>query len=131
MVISGILTYLSFEVSTKSRTIVEVPTQFPKMTICNDMPFQTEYAVDFLTQIIKEKHLPNIFDQNVMSQLNFSEKTRWIDFVYYHGLIQMNSLNDSMKKKLGHSLDNILISCMFNMEKCSKNDFEWNFHRLV
>jgi len=95
------------------------------------MPFQTEYAVDFLTQIIKEKHLPNIFDQNVMSQLNFSEKTRWIDFVYYHGLIQMNSLNDSMKKKLGHSLDNILISCMFNMEKCSKNDFEWNFHRLV
>ena len=94
------------------------------------MPFQTEYAVEFLTKIVIEKNVSNIFDPKVIKCLNFSEKSRLIDFVYNQGLVEMNAIkNDSVKKKLGHSLDEILISCMFNQEKCSKNDFEWSFHR--
>ena len=95
------------------------------------MPFQTEYAVEFLTNVIKEKNVSNIFDSNVMSQLNFSEKSHLIDFVYNQGLVEMNSLNESMKKMLGHDLEDILIYCMFNQEKCYANDFEWSFHRLL
>ena len=93
------------------------------------MPFQTEYAVEFLTHLIKEKKVSNILESNAVSQLNFSEKSHLIDFVYNQGLVEMNSLNDSMKKKLGHGLEDLLIDCMFNQEKCTVNDFEWSFHR--
>jgi hypothetical protein len=107
----------------------EIPIQFPQISICNNMPFQTEYAVEFLRKIIKEKNVLDIFDSNVMKNLTLSEKTKLIDFVYNQGLYKMNSFQDEEKKKLGHTLDFILISCMFNQEKCSVNDFEWSFHR--
>ncbi len=94
------------------------------------MPFQTEYAVEFLKKIIKDKNISNIFNPNVMSGLNFSEKSRLIDFVYNQGLVEMNSIEDeSSKKKLSHNINDIFISCMFNQEQCFIDDFEWSFHR--
>ena len=95
------------------------------------MPFQTEYAVEFLRKIIKEKNGPDIFDSNAMKNLTLSEKTKLIDFVYNQGLFKMNSkaFKDEERKKLGHTLDDILTSCMYNQAKCSVNDFDWSFHR--
>jgi len=95
------------------------------------MPFQTEYAVEFLRKIIKENKVLDIFDSNAMRNLSSDERTKLIDFVYNQGLFKMNGkkFEDEEKKKLGHSLDDILISCMFNQAKCSVNDFEWSFHR--
>ena len=131
LVISSVFTYLEYEVSTKFRTIYEIPTQFPRIAICNNMPFQTEYAVEFLKKIVKEKNVSNIFDPNEMSRLNFSEKSRLIDFVYNQGLVEMNSIKgESTKKKLGHNINDIFISCMFNQEQCFIDDFEWSFQRL-
>ena len=46
-----ILSYLSFEVSTTTRTLYETPALFPKVTICNVNPFTTEYALEFLKEI--------------------------------------------------------------------------------
>ena len=95
------------------------------------MPFQTEYAVEFLRQIIKENNVLDIFDENAMKNLSSNEKTKLFDFVYNQGLFKMNSkaFKDEERKKLGHSLDDLLISCMFNQATCSVNDFEWSFHR--
>ena len=95
------------------------------------MPFQTEYAVEFLRKIIKENNVLDIFDSNIMKNLTLSEKTKLVDFVYNQGLYKMNGkkVEDEEKKKLGHALDDILISCMFNQAQCSVKDFEWSFHR--
>jgi hypothetical protein len=49
LVIKSIMSYLSYEVSTISRTIYETPTLFPKVTFCNVNWFTTEYAYN-LTQ---------------------------------------------------------------------------------
>jgi hypothetical protein len=43
LVISSILTYLSYDVSTTFRTMYEIP-----ITISTYMPIQTEYSVEFL-----------------------------------------------------------------------------------
>ena len=48
LVIESIMNYLAYDVTTKSRTIYETPTLFPKVTICNLNMYQTEYAYDFL-----------------------------------------------------------------------------------
>ena len=44
LVIETIMSYLSFGVTTTSRTIHETPTLFPKVTFCNFNMFQSEYA---------------------------------------------------------------------------------------
>ena len=38
-----------------------------------------------------------------------------------------NSLPDSLKKKLGHNLDDILVECWFNARPCDMDDFVWSF----
>ena len=110
------MTYLSFDVSTTFRTMYETPIQFPQISFCNNMPFQTEYAVEFLRKIIKENNVLDIFDSNAIMNLTLSEKTKLIDFVYNQGLYKMNSkaFKDEERKKLGHTLDDILTSCMYN-----------------
>jgi hypothetical protein len=50
LVIQSILVYLSYNVSTTSRTIYETQTLFPKVTFCNYNSFTTEYAYN-LTQM--------------------------------------------------------------------------------
>ena len=40
---------------------------------------------------------------------------------------KVNNLPDESKKKLVHSLDDILITCNFNYEQCTSADFVWKF----
>ena len=49
LVIQSIMTYLTYGVSTSSRTVYETPSLFPKVTFCNVNPFATKYAFN-LTQ---------------------------------------------------------------------------------
>jgi hypothetical protein len=48
LVIESIMNYLAFDVTTKSRTIYETPTLFPKVAFCNRNMYQTKYAYDLL-----------------------------------------------------------------------------------
>ena len=50
LVIQSFFAYFSYGVTTKSRTIYETPTLFPKVTFCNANRFTTKYAYN-LTQI--------------------------------------------------------------------------------
>ncbi len=37
------------------------------------------------------------------------------------------NLNETAKKKLSHSLEDMLANCSFNDQQCSANDFTWYF----
>ena len=54
MLTNLILSYLAFEVLTTARTLTEIKSIFPKVSICNVNPFQTEYALELLKQTNKE-----------------------------------------------------------------------------
>ena len=97
LVVQSIFEYLSFGVSTTSRTIYETPTLFPKVTFCNFNSLTTQYAYN-LTQTIGQ----------------------------YDNLIGAN-LPDDEKKKLGHDLSDILIDCQFDLSECNLNDFKWSY----
>jgi hypothetical protein len=47
---SSLLTYASYCVSTRSRSIYETPTLFPQVTFCNYNSFATKYAYDLRLQ---------------------------------------------------------------------------------
>ena len=48
LIAKSIIEYLSFEVKTKTRTIFETPTLFPKVTLCNLNGVTTEYSYNWL-----------------------------------------------------------------------------------
>ena len=48
MVIKSILLYLSFQVTTTTRKYFEIPITFPKVIICNQNMFTTQFALDFI-----------------------------------------------------------------------------------
>jgi hypothetical protein len=134
MVINSILTYLSYNVVTTSRTIYETPTEFPAITFCNSYMFTTEYAFKFI-QRINEELSPNIsiFNEAQFQSLNFAEKKYLINMIFNAALEKVNAKNfpDIERKKMGHEIKDIVILCAFNTVKCDLNqDFTWFFDKI-
>ena len=132
LILASLFSYLQYGVFTTSRTIVETPTTFPKITICNYNQFATKYAFEFLNDI-NQKYYPqtNIFDSNQMANYTALEKRSLISKVYKHATAQVlsNNFTDEDRKKLGHNLEDILFSCLFNNQPCSTDDFLWKYDR--
>ena len=129
LVIGSFVTYFQYDVTTNKRTIYEIPAPFPKIKICTFTPFQTEYAVHFLKEI-NEEISPNVsvFDEKQMKNINYREKTQLIDRIFNIGITRMNTfLTHEQKRNLSHQFDDILVSCRFNLMKCSSYDFSWYF----
>ena len=67
--------FFMYEVTTTSRQILETPTLFPKITICNRNRFQTRKALDFLVEINKIINANvNFFDVKQIASYNYSFK---------------------------------------------------------
>jgi len=73
----------------------------------------------------------DIFNATQMNELKSVEKLEFINTVYNAAVSRMLSENvtDDERKQLGHSLDDILFSCLFNNQPCGPNDFVWHFDR--
>ena len=131
LVISAFLSFFSYEVSSMSRTHFELPAVFPKITFCNNNPFQSEYALEFLLNIIDEHHLDNIFDANQVSDMNATAKAELAENIFEYAIIKMNSHNETVKRRLSHDLEDVLLSCMFNQDECNASNFTWQFDKLL
>jgi hypothetical protein len=130
MVIQTILDYFSYEVTTTSRVIYETPSYFPKVTLCNQNMFTTEYAYEFAKSINSSWNIYT--NKDSLNNMSFTEQfdTR----VYFYNLALGNAFNpnfsDVNRRKLGHNFDEILLSCYFNNQMCNASDFTWKFDPL-
>jgi hypothetical protein len=46
------------------------------------------------------------------------------------GIVNNKHYSDENKKRIAHNLEDILIDCKFNYQKCSASDFVWHFDPL-
>ena len=83
LLVQTLLTYLSFQVFTTTTTVHETPAVFPKITICNSAFATTEYALNLIKDINKEKS-PNIsiFDESQLKNLNWTDQQNLIWEIY-------------------------------------------------
>jgi hypothetical protein len=133
LVAQTFITYLSYPVYTTTTIVHEVPTKFPKVTICNTAIAITEYAYELIKQINQE-YLPNlnIFDQHSMSKLYYKDAfdKYWKISSIFLARINSDSFSDVERQKLSHSLNDILIYCTFNGQPCTPSDFIWKWDPL-
>ena len=131
-VIESFLSYFSYEVTTTSRTLSETPAPFPKVTICNYNPFTTAESIEFL-RMINQITRPDIdmFNQTQLNRLNYAEKTDLFTSIYNAATSYTlrQNFSDVDKQKLGQRLEDILISCSFNGDECTPDDFVWMYNR--
>jgi len=125
------VSYFSYGVSDTSRTLYETPALFPKVTICNANPFTTRYALEFLRTVNQEyEQSVDIFNEDQMSKLNLSRRVYLNDLIYKQAIGEMNRLNNTEKRKLSHTLDDMMPSCTFNIRNCTTSDFKWYFDQF-
>ena len=128
--ITLVLTFLEYGVTTTVRTVYETPTTFPKITVCNVNQFSTRYAFE-LVQNISQQNQMNVL--NNLDIKNLSRYNKSIIMSTFTNIVfgTINSLSDSDKKRLGHSLNDILLSCSFNYDACKADDFSWMISTLI
>ena len=132
LVVQSFLAYFAYEVATTTRTLSETPAPFPKVTICNYNPFTSMASVEFLREInLQTQPDIDMFNETQLNMFGYSEKTDFLNGIYSSALSYLlsNNVSDWTKKSLGHSLDDILISCLFNGYECTADDFVWKYDR--
>ena len=117
LVAQTVITYLSYPVYTTTTIVHEVPTPFPKVTICNSVLATTEYAYEMINKINEEVSPGiSIFDQRQMRILSWIDSTNIFRKVVALFRTRINSITFSEveRKKLVHSLEDVLLNCQFN-----------------
>jgi hypothetical protein len=133
LVAETFLTYLSNSVYTTTTIVHEVPTLFPKVTICNSMFGTTEYAYELVREI-NDRVSPNIsiFNKNQISKLAYNDAFSlfWKVINLFQTRINSATFSNIERQKLVHSFDDVLLLCLFNGQPCTINDFIWKWDPL-
>jgi len=133
-VVMSITGYLSFDVTTITRRVVDLPELFPKITLCNKNIFTTDFSFQFLKQVINDHNdfLDDIFNETLMSSKNQYEKYKSVnDLKYAASAISSNDFNKSMRMLLGSSLEEFIIGCKFKGQECNISEvFVWKYDSI-
>ena len=112
--IDASLDYFSYVTITSFDTFSETQAPFPAITICNLNPFQTDFALEY----IKMSPMATLLNNDSLD--DFRKRLSLLSL--------LSKLNDTTKKQFAYGIEEILISCTFNTQPCTQNDFEWYFH---
>ncbi|UJR17418.1 hypothetical protein I4U23_004313 [Adineta vaga] len=111
-----IIAYFQYPTQTSVSIIVEWPQAFPAVTVCNYSPLRYDRFIDPFLNYTNTLNLTN-----TTNKTNFTmEHSFYIrDFLLYK-LNQNESLNDFF-----HSLDSMMMSCIYNNMPCTTANFTW------
>jgi hypothetical protein len=126
MTITLVINYFEYNVVTITRTINENPVTFPKVTICNRNILTTKYAYEFLANSINLTDLQTLINSTDRNNVLFTSNGLFMKLM---GTVQ-TTFTDKEKQKLSHPIDHILLSCLFDYEMCTANDFHWEWDYL-
>ena len=121
-----IVKYFHYEYTTHLETIVEIPSLFPVITLCNINPLMTKAGENLVVDIFKKDYDIDLNQSHSLSPLELIErldnanmKARLNAFLPEYG--------DWRRRLLGFSLEDTLIECFYNHQVCDHRDFIWSY----
>jgi hypothetical protein len=98
--------------------------EFPTVTICNKSPLNTNDE-----NFVKFKKIFDGLKQNFYGKVKGTQNiNNYMLFFQQYSKLQVFLLsNNTEKKKMSYSVDDMLINCQFNSIGCSKKDFEYYY----
>jgi hypothetical protein len=118
--------FLQYGVVVNYQSVVESPSDFPAITVCNLNPF------DLTSHTTTGTYISNILMNNQISpNITVGSGSKSIFLVQQASkilkanVVADSSLNSSQLENLGFTLDTMLISCFYNDIECNSSDFTW------
>jgi len=120
--VSSIISYYDREIVSKITVYHETPMELPTITFCNLSPFQTNYSLEMLTQMITNTTIYLGSPHAPFGRNSVANKYYFMSNLY--DLVK----NDSDKMNLGDPLASIIKMCSYDLSNlCTLQDFEWYY----
>ena len=126
LIITGVMSYLEYDVISKVSIFNEVTSPFPTISICNIYPYVNGNSSNFVRN--------TLIEQNFSQFLNYSDNGLSLEpnkfLTNYLSLINGVKVSNEEKKSYSLTLDEMLISCLYASTACNASDFEWYYDTL-
>lgn len=122
LVIETLKQYYAHDVNTQIKLVNEIPLAFPSVSICSSTLLLTNFSVEVYTKLSLLGMVPKLGNETDFNQIQI---LRQVVFSYAYA-----NLTDAEKKRLSLPFDHTILSCLFEKQKCSEEDFEWTFDPL-
>ena len=123
LIVSSVLNYLKYEVTTKMSVISETTSPFPTISICNSASLVAGNSSSFGFELLSQGPFAQYI--NYVDANNSFEPNK---FVAQYFLRQNEFvLNTETRKSYGLSIDQMLITCLYAGSPCSSSDFVWYY----
>jgi hypothetical protein len=126
-VVANIFTsYFKYKTSVRYKTILESPTDFPAITVCNLNPIDgyTDETMNYVAMMEQKYNVSRnveLTDNETLAIVEVLDvKAKFRSYVTFD-----QNLTDSQRESLGFTLEKMLISCFYNGIECSTKDFVW------
>ena len=134
LVYRSINSYLEYDVNSKFDVIYEAPAVFPTVTICNQNPFITDEAFEYVKSsmdkfgitfesFVNETDMPK-------NELPGTQLKQSLFNAMYLAIVNTENVSNKaeFRKSMGLSIEQMIISCEFESNECSlEDDFDWHF----
>ena len=122
---SEISGYFHREYTTHLETVVETPTPYPTISICNVNPLITKQGEILVKKLFREEYGINLQNHSLTPN-DLIEKLEFINLkARLHAFLP--EYGDENRKLLGNLLEDTLIECFYNHHSCSHKDFDWYY----
>lgn len=114
-IVSSLIDYLEYNVVITVQTVHETSVNFPAITVCN------LNSIDYSN--------PGVADELSAIIARFDEKANSTADMLKHSKLKLKEIsylinNEIKNRSYYYSIDEMLISCLFNNQPCSASDFE-------
>jgi hypothetical protein len=129
MIYIGVFAYLQFDTVTKAQQIYAISTDFPAVSICSLNAFMTPNATQFVKKILEINQVIDPNDPDKTFNSLFADSL--LTFKYLIGTYSYNpNISDDVRRSFGYDINDMLLSCLYNLRPCSTNDFVWYYDVL-
>ena len=125
VIIISFISYFSYGVTTAYSRVYESPSNFPAVTICNLVTFDTNANLNYLNKILDDNGISrSILHTNSTPAI---EQIDLINEILKANVVSNKTITQSYLQSLGFSIDTLLISCYYNGLKCDSTNFNWYY----
>ena len=123
---AALIAYYEYGVTMSMSNIYETSTDFPAVTICNLISFDLNKRTEFLHNILTSSGL-SLNVTPTLASPGVYQVNQNMDFLKANVQANKTSYGDTFVKSLGFDIQDVLISCYFNKQRCTASDFTWIF----
>lgn len=123
--------YFEFYVITEIDDVYENPIHFPTITLCNVNPLSTYEGYEFAKRILDKENITHPFyDEKLTYFLRYPPAQTTVNMYFSKSTALQNAmmLNESSKRLLGQSVDQLVYACVFSNAPCYLDSFKWYYH---